>query len=236
MNQPLMPKATCVWLIDNTALTFEQIGAFCSMHALEVQAVADGEVAVGIIGRDPVAAGELTQQEIQRCEADPAARLKMAKISVPRASEDDYTRANALLYEDAKARGDDTARATALASLFRVPANQYRPEFLVEDAELAVRRQDWEKALAQATAAERHWARMPSDIVFSRLAMIHEVKAQAALGQFYASGGEDLDALDAAVRGWERYRDHVADREHPELLSRADEQLTRLYDMQRRMQ
>lgn len=87
MNQPLMPKATCVWLIDNTALTFEQIGAFCSMHALEVQAVADGEVAVGIIGRDPVAAGELTQQEIQRCEADPAARLKMAKISVPRASE-----------------------------------------------------------------------------------------------------------------------------------------------------
>lgn len=87
MNQPLMPKATCVWLIDNTALTFEQIGVFCSMHALEVQAVADGEVAVGIIGRDPVAAGELTQEEIQRCEADPAARLKMAKISVPRAAE-----------------------------------------------------------------------------------------------------------------------------------------------------
>ena len=87
MNQPLMPKATCVWLIDNTALTFEQIGAFCNMHALEVQAVADGEVAVGIIGRDPVAAGELTAEEIQRCEADPSARLKMAKIAVPRAAE-----------------------------------------------------------------------------------------------------------------------------------------------------
>ncbi len=87
MNQPLMPKATCVWLIDNTALTFEQIGAFCNMHALEVQAVADGEVAVGIIGRDPVAAGELTAKEIERCEADPSARLKMAKIEVPRAAE-----------------------------------------------------------------------------------------------------------------------------------------------------
>lgn len=87
MNQPLMPKATCVWLIDNTALTFEQIGAFCNMHALEVQAVADGEVAVGIIGRDPIAAGELTRQEIRRCESDPAARLKMAKSPVPRASE-----------------------------------------------------------------------------------------------------------------------------------------------------
>ncbi|MCA8928422.1 MAG: DUF1013 domain-containing protein [Alphaproteobacteria bacterium] len=87
MNQPLMPKATCVWLIDNTGLTFEQIGAFCHMHALEVQAVADGEVAVGIIGRDPIAAGELTQQEITRCESDPSGRLKMAKSVVPRAAE-----------------------------------------------------------------------------------------------------------------------------------------------------
>tara|TARA_R110002096_G_scaffold162745_5_gene329990 strand:+ start:213 stop:848 length:636 start_codon:yes stop_codon:yes gene_type:complete len=82
-----MPKATCVWLIDNTALTFEQIGAFCTMHPLEVQAVADGEVAVGIIGRDPIAAGELTRAELERCEADPAARLKMASVAVPRAAE-----------------------------------------------------------------------------------------------------------------------------------------------------
>jgi hypothetical protein len=87
MSQPLMPKATCVWLIDNTGLTFEQIGAFCSMHALEVQAVADGEVAVGIIGRNPVTAGELTQKELERCEANPSARLKMATIAVPRAAE-----------------------------------------------------------------------------------------------------------------------------------------------------
>jgi uncharacterized protein len=87
MSQPLMPKATCVWLIDNTGLTFAQIGDFCTMHALEVQAVADGEVAVGIIGRDPVAAGELTRKELERCEADPEARLKMATISVPRAAE-----------------------------------------------------------------------------------------------------------------------------------------------------
>ena len=87
MSQPLMPKATCVWLIDNTALTFEQIGAFCTMHPLEVQAVADGEVAVGIIGRDPIAAGELTRAELERCEADPAARLKMASVAVPRAAE-----------------------------------------------------------------------------------------------------------------------------------------------------
>ena len=87
MNLPLMPKATCVWLIDNTGLTFEQIGAFCGMHALEVQAVADGEVAVGIVGRDPMDAGELSRAELERCEADPAGRLKMASIKVPRAAE-----------------------------------------------------------------------------------------------------------------------------------------------------
>lgn len=87
MSQPLMPKATCVWLIDNTALTFEQIGDFCGMHALEVQAVADGEVAQGIIGRDPIVAAELTREEISRCEAEPSARLKILKPKLPRAAE-----------------------------------------------------------------------------------------------------------------------------------------------------
>ncbi len=87
MSQPLMPKATCVWLIDNTALTFEQIGDFCAMHALEVQAVADGEVAKGIIGRDPIIAGELTREEITRCEAEPSARLNILKAVLPRAAE-----------------------------------------------------------------------------------------------------------------------------------------------------
>ena len=83
MSQPLMPKATCVWLIDNTSLTFEQIGNFCAMHALEVQAVADGEVAQGIIGRDPIVAGELTRDEITRCEADSGQNLVMSKIVTP---------------------------------------------------------------------------------------------------------------------------------------------------------
>ena len=71
MAYPLMPKATAVWLVENTALTFEQIGEFCGMHALEVQAIADGEVAAGMQGRDPVAAGELTQAEIERCSRRP---------------------------------------------------------------------------------------------------------------------------------------------------------------------
>jgi len=83
MTLPLMPKATAVWLVENTTLSFDQIADFCGLHKLEVQAVADGEVAVSIVGLDPVFNGQLTQEEIKRCEADPKAHLKMTKSSLP---------------------------------------------------------------------------------------------------------------------------------------------------------
>ena len=83
MTLPLMPKATAVWLIDKTALTFTQIADFCGMHPLEVQAIADGEVAQGIVGYDPVANSQVTAAEIKRCEADPAARLKLLPTALP---------------------------------------------------------------------------------------------------------------------------------------------------------
>ena len=83
MPQPLMPKATAVWLIEKTSLTFEQIAEFAGMHALEVQAIADGEVAQGIVGYDPVQNGQLTKEEIARCEADPAARLELMESTLP---------------------------------------------------------------------------------------------------------------------------------------------------------
>jgi hypothetical protein len=82
-NPPLMPKATAVWLVEHTTLTFDQIGEFCGLHKLEVQAIADGEVAIGINGMDPVLNGQLTQDEIKRCENDPRARLKMVKSDLP---------------------------------------------------------------------------------------------------------------------------------------------------------
>jgi hypothetical protein len=78
-----MPKATAVWLIDKTSLTFEQIAEFCGMHPLEVQAIADGEVAQGINGYDPVANKQVTAEDIARCEADPSARLKLLPPADP---------------------------------------------------------------------------------------------------------------------------------------------------------
>ena len=86
MTQPLMPKATAVWLVENTALTFKQIADFCGLHILEVQAIADEEVAVGMQGLDPVANGQITKEEIARCEADPTAKLTLVKSDIPQPS------------------------------------------------------------------------------------------------------------------------------------------------------
>ena len=82
---PLMPKATAVWLVDNTSLTFEQIAAFCQLHELEVKGIADGDVAQGIKGMDPVSSGQLTRDELERGQADSSYRLEIAepKVDIP---------------------------------------------------------------------------------------------------------------------------------------------------------
>jgi len=79
MAQPLMPHATASWLVDNTSLTFEQIAEFCGLHVLEVQAIADDTAATKLTGRDPVRAHEVTQEEIDKGQADSAYRMKMTK-------------------------------------------------------------------------------------------------------------------------------------------------------------
>jgi hypothetical protein len=81
-HAPLMPKATAVWLVDNTALTFQQIADFCRLHELEVKGIADGDVAQGIKGMDPVSAGQLTREELEKAQADPDYRMKMSESTV----------------------------------------------------------------------------------------------------------------------------------------------------------
>ncbi|WEZ81936.1 DUF1013 domain-containing protein [Rhizobium sp. 32-5/1] len=84
-QQLLMPKATAVWLVDNTALSFEQIATFCKLHPLEVKAIADGEASTGIKGLDPIGTGQLSRDEIARAEANPNHKLKLSepKVRVP---------------------------------------------------------------------------------------------------------------------------------------------------------
>ena len=84
-RRPLMPKATAVWLVANTSLTFEQIASFCGLHVLEVKGIADGDVAQGIKGLDPVTSGQLTREAIEEAERDPSRDLHLAepKVVVP---------------------------------------------------------------------------------------------------------------------------------------------------------
>ena len=78
-DRPLMPIATAVWLIDNTALTFEQIAEFCGLHALQVKGIADGDVGGGVRGIDPITTNQLTRDEIEKAQEDPAYRLKLSR-------------------------------------------------------------------------------------------------------------------------------------------------------------
>ena len=81
-RKPLMPKATAVWLVENTSLSFEQIAEFCGLHVLEVKGIADGDVAQGIKGLDPVTSNQLTRDEIEAAEKDPAHPLRLAEPKV----------------------------------------------------------------------------------------------------------------------------------------------------------
>lgn len=102
MAQPLMPKATAVWLLDNTKLTFRQIAEFCGLHPLEIQAIADGEAAIGMIGFNPITNGQLTMEEIARCEVNPEANLELRLVEIPKIS----SRKKSSRYTPVKKRGD----------------------------------------------------------------------------------------------------------------------------------
>jgi uncharacterized protein len=82
MATPLMPKATAVWLVENSSLTFDQIADFCGLHPLEIKGIADGEVAKGLVGVDPIINGQLTHKELVRCQSDPTARLELSESAL----------------------------------------------------------------------------------------------------------------------------------------------------------
>ena len=96
MTLPLMPKATAVWLIENTALTFNQIAEFCGLHELEVEGIADGDVASGMQGYDPIDNNQLTKEDIKNCEKNSEKKLKLITSKVadnlpPRKKDTKYT-------------------------------------------------------------------------------------------------------------------------------------------------
>lgn len=165
-------------------------------------------------------------------ELDPDRRSRIGEVPT---DDPEFTRAQTLLLLDAKARRDDAARDRAMTTLMAVPENRYNPALLVEQAEISLERRQWASALEAARKAEQHWARLPSSLVWSRKALMYEVQALANTGRFYDSEGEDLSALQAAIRDWERYRRHVTTKDRADLTARADTNLSRLRDIEGRL-
>jgi hypothetical protein len=171
MAQPLMPKATAVWLIEKTSLSFEQIADFVGMHPLEVQAIADGEVAQGIIGYDPVANGQVTREDIARCEADPTARLTLLTPSVPLSK----SRGKGGRYTPVAKRND---RPDAIAWLLR-----HHPELSIAQI---VKLLGTTKETIEKVREKKHWNSAnikPRDPVILGLCTQSELNAAVAAAQ-----------------------------------------------------
>jgi serine/threonine protein kinase len=148
----------------------------------------------------------------------------------------EYTVARSYLFDDAKARGDNKGKAKHISAILALPENQYSPVFLIEDGILAITNKDYSTALLRANLAERHWQRMPSDLIFSRKIMIYETQAKAWYGIHVKSEGDDVDALRASIRAWNTYKRHVGTKSRLDLVKRADGQIKKLEANLRRLE
>ncbi|MCK6515377.1 protein kinase, partial [Myxococcota bacterium] len=164
--------------------------------------------------------------------------LNPAEVStlegVPLASEE-YSRSRALLVQNAEKRGDTDAALRYLDQLFKLDENRYNPVYLSRASVHLVNKQRYAEALAKANEAERYWARIPADQMDRTQTDIYASQASAALGLFYADP-DDAALLDRSIRAWERYRQHAAARGDSTRVAKADAEISRLRDMQARME
>jgi hypothetical protein len=146
-----------------------------------------------------------------------------------------YTRSRLLLVMNSRSKGDPAAVKRYLDELSLRPENQYNPVVLAEYARYYVNKQDYQRALDKAVLAERHWARLPPELVFTKKAEIYEVEAAAYQGLFYRSE-DNLELLDKSIRQWKKYREHVLTESRTDLQTRADREIEKLENIKERLQ
>jgi hypothetical protein len=149
-------------------------------------------------------------------------------------SDDDFTRSRALLLMNAQRSNDERATRQYLEELMRKPENQYNPVFLTDYARYYANRGSFSRALEQANLAERHWQRLPSELIFVKKAEIYEIQAASYQGLFYDSDS-DTDLLLRSIRHWEKLKEHVQGRDSART-AQADAELAKLRDIQRRLE
>jgi serine/threonine protein kinase len=164
--------------------------------------------------------------------------LNPAEVStlegVPLSSEE-YSRSRALLVQNAEKRGDTDSALRYLDQLFKLDENRYNPVYLSRASVHLVNKQRYAEALAKANEAERYWSRIPADQMDRTQTDIYASQASAALGLFYANP-DDAALLERSIRAWERYRQHAAARGDSNRVAKADAEISRLRDMQARME
>jgi tetratricopeptide (TPR) repeat protein len=179
------------------------------------------------------------ESELDRFAANArSGRLSSSDISTLEAisvQEPAYTRSRALLLMNSQAKGDDRASGRYLDQLMLVPENQYNPVYLADQARIYVNAGQYEQALKKAELAERYWARLPSELVFSKKAEIYEIQAKAWQGRFYKSP-DQLVYLDNAIRAWEKYQQLVAAKGRSDLEARAKTEIAKLQSIQEKSQ
>lgn len=208
---------------SRTVATVAPAATVATAATASLTVVADPGMSAALDGYSSTAkAGKLTS-------ADVAALEQTAQ------SDPNYTRSRAILLMNAQKKNDDPGQKRYLDQLMALPENQYNPIYLADYARWSVNHGEFSQALDRAQRAERYWGRLPSELVFSKKAEIYEVEAAAWQGKFYKSG-EDLELLDNAVRGWERYKVHVATKSRSDLEKRADTELAKLNAIRERLQ
>lgn len=188
MAKILMPKATAVWLIDNTTLTFEQIADFCELHPLEVKGIADGEVAENMRGADPVASGELTREEIQKGEEDKSYRLQQP---APKYAEVPQPKKKGARFTPVSRRKD---RPDAIAWFLR-----HHPE--VTDAQIS-KLIGTTKSTIESVRSRQHWNAnniKPVDPV--TLGLCSQIELDALVTKAAAKRAASRDEKDARLAG-----------------------------------
>jgi hypothetical protein len=150
-------------------------------------------------------------------------------------SDPSFTRSRLLLVMNARKKADDAALKRYLNELSTLPENEYNPVVLVEAARYYVNKGDFQRALDKATKAERHWARIPPELIFVKKAEIYEILAASYQGLFYKSE-DNSELLEKAIHQWEVYRDHVSQKSRSDLVTRANTEIRKLEDIKARLQ
>jgi eukaryotic-like serine/threonine-protein kinase len=222
-------------------------------HETEPQAIPDEDLFADLsTSRKPIAEDLVpTETDLSPAEKGPIARIDIdgmkpsarngelsnadvLALEGVAASDPAYTRSRALLLMNAQKGKDPKAIKRYLDDLMRLPENRYDPIFLTELARYYVGSGKYQQAVDQAKTAEQHWARLPSDLVYVKKAEMYEIQARGYTGIFFES--ESVEALDQAIRCWEKYRAHVATRASDPLVAMADKELVKLRTYRERME